>query len=87
MRPCFEGGTERLGGADLATGIRVGLTYGVKKASELGALEDITSFAQRIEASGFSTLWMPSEFSWDAMMALAAASKATHRIELGSAAL
>jgi 5,10-methylenetetrahydromethanopterin reductase len=71
----------------LASGIQMGLTYGGKKPSELGALEELTLFAQRVEVAGFSTLWMPTEFSWDTMIALAAASKATHRIELASAAL
>lgn len=71
----------------MAVGIRVGLTYGAMSPSRDDDREDLLAFAQQVEALGFSTLWMPSEFSWDVMVALSAVVDATDRLELGSTAL
>ena len=48
-------------------------------------IDDIVAFARRVEAMGFSTLWMAQIFGLDAIAALGLVGRETHRIELGTA--
>lgn len=48
-------------------------------------VDEIIAFAQRIEAMGFSTLWMAHIFSLDAIAVLGLVGRETRRIELGTA--
>ncbi len=63
--------------------MRIGIMYGADGSD--GGLDVIAETARRIESKGFSTLWMPNIFSWDAITALSIIGRETQRIELGTA--
>ncbi len=63
--------------------MRIGIMHGADGSN--GDLDALIKAAQRIESKGFSTLWMPNIFSWDAITALALVARETQRIELGTA--
>lgn len=65
--------------------MRMGLMYGLTIHPKDDSLDTMVAFAKRAESSGFSTLWMPNIFSWDAITALALVGRETERIELGTA--
>lgn len=63
--------------------MRIGIMHGADGSN--GDLDALIKAAQRIESKGFSTMWMPNIFSWDAITALALVARETQRIELGTA--
>ena len=63
--------------------MRIGIMYGADGSD--GELDTIVEAARRIESRGFSTLWMPNIFSWDAITTLSIIGRETQRIELGTA--
>ncbi len=68
----------------MASGLRIGLMHGATQGADAG-LDGIVAYAQRAEKLGFSTLWMPQIFSWDAIGVLTVVGRETERIELGTA--
>ncbi len=63
--------------------MRIGIMHGADGSN--GDLDALIKAAQRVESKGFSTMWMPNIFSWDAITALALVARETQRIELGTA--
>jgi len=63
--------------------MRIGIMHGADGPD--GDLDNLVRTAQRIESLGFSTLWVPNIFSWDAITLLAILGRETQRIELGTA--
>ena len=63
--------------------MRIGIMHGADGPD--GDLDGLVKAAKRIESLGFSTLWMPNIFSFDAITALAIVGRETERIELGTA--
>ena len=61
--------------------MRIGIMQGTDESS----LDALIQTARRIEAKGFSTLWLANIFSWDAITALAIIGRETSRSELGTA--
>ncbi len=51
----------------------------------LPPLNELVTWAQKIEAKGIKNLWMPNIFSYDAISALSVIGAATSNIELGTA--
>jgi F420-dependent oxidoreductase-like protein len=65
--------------------MRIGLMYGATGDVGEDTLDGMVAFAKQAESLGFSTLWVPNIFSWDAITALAVVGRETERIELGTA--
>ena len=65
--------------------MRIGLMYGLTVNPKEDSVDTAVAFAKRVEASGFSTLWVPHIFSWDAINLLGMVGRETERIELGTA--
>lgn len=72
--------------------MKIGIFTGARSNSddvnEIGrtiTIEEVVALSQRAEAAGFDTIWMANVFALDAIMALAIAGQATHKIELGTA--
>jgi F420-dependent oxidoreductase-like protein len=63
--------------------MRIGIMHGTDGPD--ADLDGLVRVARRIESLGFSTLWMPNIFSFDAITALAILGRETERIELGTA--
>ena len=69
----------------MSAAFRIGLTYGGVPRDGEGAVEHLMAFAEQAEASGFSSLWLSNDFSWDPIATAALLVGVTRRIELGSA--
>lgn len=65
--------------------MRLGLMYGATGDVADDTLDVMVAFGKRAESLGFSTLWIPNIFSWDAITACALVGRETERIELGTA--
>ncbi len=65
--------------------MRIGLMYGATGDVVDDTLDGMVAFGKRAESLGFSTLWIPNIFSWDAVTACALVGRETERIELGTA--
>jgi 5,10-methylenetetrahydromethanopterin reductase len=62
--------------------MRIGV---MARAGRSVGLDDLISQARDLEARGFATLWIPSVFGHDAVIASALAGSETQRIEIGTA--
>lgn len=65
--------------------MRIGVIVGATEGPE-SALDGLVEQAERLEESGFSTLWMANIFGLEAISSLAIVGRETSRIELGTAA-
>ncbi|MGH0033101.1 MAG: LLM class F420-dependent oxidoreductase [Myxococcota bacterium] len=63
--------------------LRIGLMQGT--SGPTASLDEIVATAKQAESLGFSTLWFPNIFSWDAIALAAIVGRETERIELGTA--
>jgi F420-dependent oxidoreductase-like protein len=61
------------------------MRIGIMQGTDDSSLDALIQTARRVEAKGFSTLWLANIFSWDAITALAIVGRETSRIELGTA--
>jgi F420-dependent oxidoreductase-like protein len=64
--------------------MKIGLIGGITPGSASG-IDVVIAQAQRAEAGGFASYWLPNVLGIDAIMALAFAGRATQRIRLGTA--
>jgi 5,10-methylenetetrahydromethanopterin reductase len=62
--------------------MRIGIGLGI--TDRQGTFDELVQSAERAEAAGFSSVWLPNIFGYDALTVLAFAGRATGRIELGS---
>jgi 5,10-methylenetetrahydromethanopterin reductase len=60
------------------------MTVGLGAAGDR-TIEGLASRASELEAMGFTGMWMPNAFGFDAITALAIAARGTDRIEIGTA--
>ena len=63
--------------------MRIGIMAGA--TGGLDTLDAFVDHAKQVEAAGFSTLWVPNIFSFDAITSVAVIGRETSRIELGTA--
>lgn len=64
--------------------MRIGITVGLGSRSE-STVDGIAARIADAEARGFASVWSTNAFGFDAITALAAAARGTHRVELGTA--
>src|SRR5215216_5817249 len=66
--------------------MKMGITVGLGARGER-TIAGLTDRAGEIERRGFDSMWMPAAFSFDPITALVAATRATSRLEVGTAVL
>jgi F420-dependent oxidoreductase-like protein len=62
--------------------MRIGIGLGISGGP--ATFDQLIKAAEQAEQSGFSSVWLPNIFSYDALTVLALAARATQRIEVGS---
>src|SRR4051794_34538709 len=79
--PSDDAGRPPRQGADV---VRIGVTVGLGSRAE-STIDGLAERAAALEGMGFDSIWMPTAFGMDALIAIAAFGRSTTRVELGTA--